>query len=261
MEGSWYSMLVVTEGNASVKEPSGNEIQMKITYEDFGEAFEEITEATGETNYGVQFVTSVAGEDYTELGVVYEDGKKIMTKGLMGVCKLEWITPEEAEALENEGDPVDAPSCPYELQPDSLGKLVWITGPPCSGKSGTAQMLAKNDGFVWFEADCFEMCKNPYIPLDAEDPSMAMWTQKNLKGDGVKERAEIGKKAGEICTKREEDEEAYNEIMKEYYEMLCDDIANERKRIGGDWVITHAAPNPFVRNVIRFQNDKNLSWF
>ena len=44
-----------------------------------------------------------------ESGVLYAEGKKCMTKGMMGVAEYEKITEEEAIAIENDGDPIDAP--------------------------------------------------------------------------------------------------------------------------------------------------------
>ena len=44
-----------------------------------------------------------------ESGVLYAEGEKCMTKGMMGVAEYEKITEEEAIAIENAGDPIDAP--------------------------------------------------------------------------------------------------------------------------------------------------------
>ena len=44
------------------------------------------------------------------------------------------------------GDPIDAPPCPYKIQPEFQGKLLWITGSPGMGKSTSAQLLARNKG-------------------------------------------------------------------------------------------------------------------
>ena len=40
-------------------------------------------------------------------------------------------------------------------------------------------------GFVFYEGDCYMGLKNPYIPLNVEDPSLAQKLQKNLFGDGL----------------------------------------------------------------------------
>ena len=45
-----------------------------------------------------------------------------------------------------EGHSISAPPCPYKLQPEYQGKLVWIAGTPGSGKSTLAQLMAREKG-------------------------------------------------------------------------------------------------------------------
>ena len=42
--------------------------------------------------------------------------------------------------------------------------------------------MAKTEGFVYYEADCFMNFINPYIGLDVENPSLDVKRQKPLKG-------------------------------------------------------------------------------
>ena len=58
---------------------------------------------------------------------------------------------------------------------------VFISGPPGAGKSTTAQHLARDNGFVYYEADAFFMFCNPFNPIDHDNPSMATLGQKPLK--------------------------------------------------------------------------------
>ena len=124
---------------------------------------------------------------------------------------LEWITTHEAnrigikfdlqyihhaqnngnivEKLGDYADPISCPPCPYPLVPGAGGRLVWITGYPGTGKSTAAQIMARNHGqhalhfshylvlhipgYVFFEGDCFGRLLNPYIPVMAENASLA----------------------------------------------------------------------------------------
>ena len=147
---NWYSLLEKEEDQAFLIESTGHKYEMTIRYGNLGEAHEEVTILAGQDSYNVEFSYSAAGDDFTELGVVTEDGSKAFMKGLLGISLLEWITPEEAAAILTEGEPIEAPVCPYELQPEKQGKLVWLTGPPCSGKSVMGQMLANEAGFVYY---------------------------------------------------------------------------------------------------------------
>ena len=117
---------------------------------------------TGKTEYNVELSVNVSlGEEFKLYGVVSEDGKKmtfmniILNHFFVGVGWMEWITEEEAAAIEAAKDPMEALPHPYKEQPGNLGKFLWITGPPGSGKSTTAQMLARNAGYVYYEGDCF----------------------------------------------------------------------------------------------------------
>jgi len=192
-----YSYILVNGSKAMVKDSGATEIEMKIFPGDFGETAPKVAEKTGKSSYNLEFHYTF-GQEMRELAVVSDDGKNIVTKGLAGISELQWATKEEITALENEGDPIEAPPGPYKLQPNVKGKFLWITGPPGLGKSTSAQLLCKLHGYVYYESDCFDGCKNPYIPPDVENPSMAQLMQRPLKGEGLEERKKICKRTFEI---------------------------------------------------------------
>ena len=81
------------------------------------------------------------------------------------------------------GDPLSHPTCPTApLQSGPPGLLLWLTGAPGSGKSTTAQLLARRLGYVYYECDTFAQLKNPFIDVHVENPSIAQLKQKILKG-------------------------------------------------------------------------------
>ena len=129
---------------------------------------------------------------FADLGVIVDGGEKVFLKG-MTVYKLEKLTQEQFEEMMNDYDDIEAPPGPYKLQPENQGKLLWLSGAPGMGKSTTAQYLARDHGFVYYEGDCFGALKNPFNTVDSENPSMDQVKQRNLNGPGAGERAELMK--------------------------------------------------------------------
>ena len=93
------------------------------------------------------------------------------------------LTDEELEALKEDREPVEAPKIPDYIkpQPGKPGKMLWFSGPPGAGKSTTAQLLARNNGYIYYEADCMSIFVNPFIDVHTPEPSMAQMNQKPLK--------------------------------------------------------------------------------
>ena len=72
-----------------------------------------------------------------------------------------------------------------------MHRTVHNIGPPGFGKSTTAQLMSREHGYVYYEGDCFFGLRNPYIPADVENPSMAQMSQRMLVGEGMEERREV----------------------------------------------------------------------
>ena len=119
------------------------------------------------------------------------------------------------------------------------------------GKSTTAQILAREEGYVYYEADCFTQLKNPYIPLDDPNPSLAQVNQKNLKGPGMEERAALFNVAndvfGAVLAGKDHDKEKANQV----YTAMGEDIRREKERIGGDWAVAHVIMSREARDNLR----------
>ena len=111
-------------------------------------------------------------------GVVSEDGEHIYTSNS---DHLKWISDDDFTKFLESRDPMEAPSCPYKIQPENQGKLVWLSGPPGAGKSTTGQLLAKKANYVYYEVDCLKSYLNPFVPLDVEEPTKAAFRQKPIK--------------------------------------------------------------------------------
>ena len=247
---NWYKLFLVKGATAVIKGTTLGDLSVDLKYGDFGDADQEICELTEKSSYDLELTFTVHEKEFKKLGVVTKNGKKITMKSMMGIAKFEWITDEEAAAIEDDGDPIDTPPAPYKLQPENQGKLLWLTGPPGLGKSTSAQLLAKNHGYVYYEGDCFNSCKNPYIPVDAPDPTMAHLNQRKLKGKGLEERMKVVKKMmDEFGSFLEGNYD--KQMFEECFSLMCDDIQRERERIGGDWAIACVVMLREMRDLIR----------
>ena len=130
---------------------------------------------------------------------------------------------------------------------------MWFTGGPGQGKSTTAQLLAKDHGYVYYEADCFSFLRNPYIPLDEKESSLAVKRQPKLNGPGLEERREVIDRM--VAQVPDFFKGNYvRKLYEEYYTLLCEDITKEKKRIGGDWAVAQCVMLRDMRNIIRFSN-------
>ena len=56
-----------------------------------------------------------------------------------------------------------------------------FTGSPAAGKSTSAQLLSRNSGYVYYEADCYGHFVNPFIDPNANEPSLQQMFQRPLK--------------------------------------------------------------------------------
>ena len=222
-----------------------------MEFGDFGPADDQVSRVSGQALFSVQFCYNWHGMEFVEHGVLCEDGRMVIMKGPVGICKLEWLTDEEFEEFEAEGDPMEAPPGPYTRQPETAGKMLWITGAPGLGKSTVAQMLGRDHGFVWYEGDCFGNCTNPYIPLEAESPSLAQWNQKVLRGEGLEQRREVVRHGIEAFTQYFSGEHCNQDQFEEYFSGLCEDVLRERNRIGGNWAVSAVTLTRQLRNLIR----------
>ena len=232
-----------------------------------GEAATEIKEKAGSDKYNIKLIISMIptaeaeteDEDnenpsqVTDLGIIYDEGRQVALKGMMGLADLKKITEEELEEILNDFDPIEAPPGDYKVQPEKAGRVIWLTGAPGMGKSTTAQMLGRHHGYVYYEADCFGSMKNPYVSLEAADPTMAMVHQKTLKGPGAEERQAMLQRSmtmwGDVMAGKEYD----MELMLEYHEHLALDIKREKQRIGGDFAIATFLLDRATRDHLRWK--------
>jgi len=269
----YYKFLKNEDGKFVASSASGTEFAMQVEYGDFGEADPEVEKRSGGKTYNVKLTLRIVNKEennekegvadaknfeFCDLGVIFAEGRKCSIKGFTGVAGLEKITNEEFEKMMNDFDPIEAPPGPYKVQPDKKGKILWFTGAPGMGKSTCAQLLARNHGYVYYEADCFGSLLNPYIPLDVDNPSMAKMYQKPVKGKGMEERRTLGRKFQGALVNMMQGKEYDKEALLEYYSLMAADIASEKKRIGGDFAVAHVLLTADIRAAMREQLGPDL---
>ena len=78
-------------------------------------------------------------------------------------------------------------SCPgVSACPGKKGKIYWLSGPPGAGKSTTCQLMARNKGFIYYEGDSIMQLLNPFVDVNAADPTKAAFRTKPLKVRSLK---------------------------------------------------------------------------
>ena len=92
------------------------------------------------------------------------------------------------------------------------------------GKSTTAQLLSRNHGFVFYEGDCFWGLRNPYIPPDVPEASLAQLQQKKMVGKGIEERQEMSNKVNKEVLNMLDGNEYDERVIERGFRMMCANI-------------------------------------
>ena len=223
---------------------------------DFGEVHPDVGKETGKTRNNVEMV---AWGGMMKIPMVASDDGKSLTFYGMAHCVdvMDWLSDEALAEFIATGDPCDDLPHPYKVQPENQGKLVWLSGCPGLGKSTSAMLLGKNAGYVYYEADSFMNHMNPYVSTNVDEPSLAMMSQKFLKGV-PQERIDVVSTGLTPFMDFMEGREYDWEKVCSFYSAMAKDISNEQKRIGGDFAIAQAVPTRKIRDFIRNQMGDNL---
>ena len=192
-------------------------------------------------------------------GVVNNDGTQIHLKSFTpgSIDIIDWLSEEETNKLLADREPAEAPVLPdyIKVQPENQGKLLWFSGPPGAGKSTTAQLMAKKNGYVYYEADCVRSFVNPFIDVDVPNPTMAQMNQKPLKGVS-KNLLKLNELTSQMAKQRKEQNDKeylnnFDHFITEICTLSAEDILFHKNRIGGDWAVALAVSSKKHREVLR----------
>ena len=169
---------------------SEHEMLGSWNYGKYHEVIKEIEEKTGAKYFDLEM--TFFGGHIKMYGVLHEDGKgATLCNMLSEVDEILLMTPEKQKEIMEarpHQDEIIPPGA--KVQPENQGKILWLSGPPGAGKSTTAQYLAREKGWVYYEADCYSQGVDPFIALDVAEPSLAQLRQKALKVNFVMHKCE-----------------------------------------------------------------------
>jgi len=212
-------------------------------------------------DYAMQPMCWAGGEDNTVVITLngetapakISDDKKMITggPGPLATSPLRWITPEEAAIIRGrEQEAAAAPKVPYPLQPGKKGKIVFMSGPPGSGKSTIAGIIAKQEKFVFYEGDGFFLGFNPYV-FPNESQVEARSEKPALIGAGMAARGEA--MVGWLFNQYQlaQNETTNRAPTNQYFTLMAENIKAEKERVGGDWIVAFALKKRLDRDIFR----------
>ena len=172
-----------------------------------------------------------------------------VSKCVTDTCR--WMSPEKKQEMLDSRAHEDTIIPPgFTPQPENQGKILFLSGPPGAGKSTTGQYIAKQKGWVYYEADCFSKVVNPFIPLDVDEPSLAIMQQKAIKGRDI-ETMETIKDCYPEFDKISKRLPYEVEKVKPFFRALAKDIVKHKKRLGGNFAVAQAVPTRVLRDCIK----------
>lgn len=247
-----YPLTVAIMGLPGMTQGS---LRSVLTSGEFGEANEEMTEASGLKDYNTKMETYGSIKHCiwnAEKQTLYQQSS-VVNQGK--VQALKWITEEDAKKLIDDCDPFEDLPCPYyETNPELQGKFIWVTGPPGAGKSTTCHMFSKTrKDFIYYEADSWLFLVNPFIDPAAPSPT-----------DGIRKNKAMKDVPTEVGNAMECVSPVFTEFMvgnfnnadklEPLYRCIAKDIKKRKAKMGLNWAVAQGCPTRYLRDAIKEEN-------
>ena len=213
----------------------------KWTFGEFGKASTELEKFSHISQCNLKMALDFGrfGGTFIIYGILHPNGTKCCYQmgGSKQVYALRWLGVDDKKQILDNVEHRNERSHPFKVQPQNQGKLIFLSGPVFSGwspKSAIALKLFQNEGFVFYKSNRgFDSFRNPY-PNEKKRRWVRGWS---------KEKFEIIK----VHNRQVHKGDAYAPFFK----LLAKDVVSEKKKIGGDWIVTCAVPTRKLRDVIK----------
>lgn len=225
-------------------------------YGQIDEAKPELQEASGKVMHNIKLNGGMA----TMKAIMNDEGTRIWIWGWSNKMEVwDWLTPENLQAMKDDRDDYLAPSAPHITpRPGTPGRVYWLSGPPGAGKSTTCQLMARNNDYIYYEADCVMQLINPFTDVHADNPTMASGDNRALKGMPKDEAMTILQTSADFDACINGDMSNFDNVAQPLYSAMVKDILRQKERLGGDFAIAHAVATRHSRDNIRKAMGKDV---
>ena len=247
------SMTEFVHYYARSEKPEKPEKTERWTFGEFGKASKELENFSHFTlcNLKMSLDYGRFGGTIIIHGILHPDGTKCCFQmgGSKNVYGLRWLDENDIKQIFDSVEPLWMRSHPFKVQPENQGKLIFLSGPPFSGKSKIAPKVAQAKDFVFYDGiNGFSDFMNPYPRTckESKRPWVRGWSKKDFEIIfGIFRIFKLHQIELPKCDLT--NQKSYSPFFK----LMAKDVVSEKKKIGGDWIVTCDVATRKLRDVIK----------